>query len=615
MGVPSLFAWLKKRYPYRVLKELRKTIKRFNKQTRELESQKVINIHVDELYIDTNSLLHRAAQWVYGYGDQYGGKPGVSDPSYEEVGKRVIHLILESIILTKVKYTLVIAVDGPAPLAKVQQQRQRRTIAAAKANMASEVDEESQEGIDQPASFDPSMISPGTPFMDLIDQMIRDWLHDNPNLIPKNTSYYPHRLPGEGEHKLFNVLGKNPKGGAGLSVSGGVLSKNNQGAKVIYADDNDLIIISLIRARGSYLMRPERGNPRNPVPQTSSSTIFEFVDIDGLRGDLQRMYDISPEDFSILVLLCGNDFIPPSPACFDVFTTLDTALALYKAIREKKLTMVSSRGIREPFILYKDGINWDDLFLLFLQLLKNEDLLLMSRYTAEHDRDGMEKEWSTPDLNKSVHHENGIAKLDIFLFRDLYHESILPKTIDKGVVLLDIVEAYFEAMVWSTTYYIKGVNNVNVEWYYRYWYAPMFTEVVEVLRELRTNNRRWTYPAIGTNGVFLNPLQQQVCILPLTALNQALYGDKDVRPEIIEKVYEPLIDLYPEDVRINREGKSIADRAVIELPFIDPKRVKSIAASLNRPDIAILEKEPLKYPFDRKVGMTVTGRQIRTKEM
>lgn len=615
MGVPSLFAWLKKRFPYRVLKELRKVIKKYNKETKTIESEKAINIIVDELYIDTNSLLHRAAQWVYGYGDQY-STPNVSHPSHEEVGKRVIHLILESINITRVKHKLVIAVDGPAPLAKVQQQRQRRTMAAAKANLSSTPDEESEENIDEPDSFDPSMISPGTPFMDLIDQMIRDWLRDNIDLIPKNTSYYPHRLPGEGEHKLFNVLGKNPKGGAGLSISGGVLGKRKEGAKVIYADDNDLIIISLIRARGSYLMRPERSNPRNPHPSATSATIFEYVDIDGLRNDLQRMHSITPEDFSILVLLCGNDFIPPSPACFDVFTTLDTVLALYKVIKEKKITLLSSKGVREPFILYKNGINWDDMFLLFLQLVKNEETLLFSRYKAEHEYDGTPKDWSTPDLNKSVHYENNVPKLDITLFRDLYHSRILPnRGLDPGVVLLDMVDAYFEAIVWSTTYYIKGVSAVNVDWYYRYWYAPMFTEIVEVLRELRQDNRRWTYPAIGSTGTFLNPLQQQVCILPLVSLNQALYGDKDVRPEIIERVYEPLIDLYPEDVRINREGKSIADRAVIELPFIDPKRVKPIAASLHRPDIAVLEKEPLKYPFERAVGRTETGRPIRTKEI
>src|ERR1019366_2915931 len=233
MGVPKLFAWIRRRYRRFLLRKLAKTIHK--RKPDGTDETREIKYHFSGLYVDGNSLLHEANQWVRGYGKYKGKQQGIPDgksgrkpPTAKMVGERFIFLVEESYTLIKPSKSLYIAIDGPAPLAKGQQQRTRRFYAATKEEEKRGVEdeernrEEVEEGATEPA-FDTSLISPGTPFMDEIDTVIRDWLKANVHRLPKDTVYYSHRMAGEGEHKLLNALGRTGRLGGGMAVKAGKL--------------------------------------------------------------------------------------------------------------------------------------------------------------------------------------------------------------------------------------------------------------------------------------------------------------------------------------------------------------------------------------------------------
>src|ERR1051325_9936923 len=124
MGVPRLFIWIKNTFG--------NSVKSFK-----LDWLLKTQIKTDYLLLDANGLLHRAAQIVFKYGE-YENKDNKSyDPyfymTYDEKVMSIYYLFFEMIIkLTCVIFpmkVLYIALDGPAPLAKQIQQRQRRFLA------------------------------------------------------------------------------------------------------------------------------------------------------------------------------------------------------------------------------------------------------------------------------------------------------------------------------------------------------------------------------------------------------------------------------------------------------------------------------------------------------
>lgn len=115
MGVPGLFTWLQSISPQSVV---------------DVQQGEDLSREVDYLYIDGNGCLHETTQFIHNYGSH----KRVIDPygslTLEEKNMKVYEIFFRSIVdLTKIlkpKKVLYIAIDGPAPLAKQNQQRQRR---------------------------------------------------------------------------------------------------------------------------------------------------------------------------------------------------------------------------------------------------------------------------------------------------------------------------------------------------------------------------------------------------------------------------------------------------------------------------------------------------------
>src|SRR5438132_1004920 len=87
---------------------------------------------VSTLSLDLNGIFHAAAQEVYAYGDRADPIRArlveKADPQFlkVELFNMIGDMMLNVITTISPKDALIIAIDGLAPLAKMQQQRQRR---------------------------------------------------------------------------------------------------------------------------------------------------------------------------------------------------------------------------------------------------------------------------------------------------------------------------------------------------------------------------------------------------------------------------------------------------------------------------------------------------------
>ena len=151
---------------------------------------------VDNLLVDFNGELHSATQKIYKYGAHKPNNSNIIVRDNKHVQRKAFQQICDNLekILMVVNPTkrLIIMVDGPAPFAKIVQQRSRRYKSA--------LDRDE-------AVWDSNNLTPGTLFMDhmskYLDWFIRNRLSENPLWQNLEIVYSSGGVAGEGEHKAI----------------------------------------------------------------------------------------------------------------------------------------------------------------------------------------------------------------------------------------------------------------------------------------------------------------------------------------------------------------------------------------------------------------------------
>lgn len=125
-------------------------------------------MHVDNLYFDSNAIIHACV---------HANQVALQNATQQEMFERVFNYIDTVYKLVKPKNLVMIAVDGVAPRAKMNQQRARRFNAARDHEEFLE-NLQAQYGpqFSPDMVFDRNSISPGTPFMMSLLQAMREWL-------------------------------------------------------------------------------------------------------------------------------------------------------------------------------------------------------------------------------------------------------------------------------------------------------------------------------------------------------------------------------------------------------------------------------------------------------
>lgn len=108
----------------------------------------------------------------------------------------------------------------------------------------------------------------------------------------------------------------------------------------------------------------------------------------------------------------------------------------------------------------------------------------------------------------------------------------------------------------STRYYYQGC--VSWDWYFPYHYAPFASDFTNCEHANVTFN-------LGTP---FNPLEQLMGVFPAGSRSHVPepWGELMLDPDSV------IIDFYPEDFKIDLNGKKFAWQGVALLPFVDEKR-------------------------------------------
>ena len=189
-GIPKMFRWLTDQYPA-IMERMADGLPAQQKKS-----------DVDDLYLDMNGIIHMCT---------HGNDPEIAETSARDQLVRIFAFTDKVCKIVAPKRTIVLAVDGVAPRAKMNQQRSRRF------RSAKEREELRAElvaaGRDVPAdadAFDSNCITPGTEFMRKLADFLRAYCARRARSHPrwKHISFLlsDATVPGEGEHKIISYV-------------------------------------------------------------------------------------------------------------------------------------------------------------------------------------------------------------------------------------------------------------------------------------------------------------------------------------------------------------------------------------------------------------------------
>lgn len=402
--------------------------------------------NIKSLSLDFNSIIHGAAADTYGYSRDSNpdivkliakaDKGSLELQLFENIAKQIKKIVKA----VKPKELLVLAVDGVVPFAKMQQQRERRYKATVK-----------------PSSpyFDSNCITPGTPFMERLDNYLQRWIYSSRLKLPPKIIYSGHLSPGEGEHKIFQMMRDNDAN-----------IYDPDGKHVVYGLDADLVVLSLLSKLNIYLLR----NDVHDIVHINSLAT-------GLVGDMKTPTAI--EDFCFMVTLLGNDFIPRPVAVEGLSEGMEALMLVYRSL------MIQLIG--------DEGIIYDN-FKTFLNVLASRENTLLEDVSKKSHR--YESRMFKLSITE-VPIVKGIQKIfDPARFRDAWYINALRSQDNELAVTLsailnlpadkmmyakgtinDMCFKYFEGIEWIYGYYTQGPKSIDDKWFYPFFHAPLFRDL------------------------------------------------------------------------------------------------------------------------------------------
>jgi len=489
-----------------------------------------IGVNINTLMIDMNGVFHNSTQKIYQYGNFKPNprllRKGRSHPRglraqlavFEDVCKTVEHLFKK----TKPNKRLILCVDGPAPISKQNQQRQRR-FKSAKEGAGGE-------------HFDSNCITPGTQFMDYLSKYIdwyirkrigedRDW--KNIQVIFSNE-----KAAGEGEQKCIQYIRFHGK-------------KNE--TYCIHGMDADIIMLSMgTHMPKFYIIRDEMYD----------KTLEHYcIDIGASRKSLakrlewvSKKHEFNPRsainDFVFLCFMVGNDFLPHIPSIEIIENGIELILEVYKEVCSSygHITQTTNRGsirfVHAPLRVFLGTIGHHE--------KKNLEHKLQSRRSYFEDK-----------LLDSCSTQRGQKwEVDIEKYKKDYWDQLMKGDEKK------VCHQYLEGMQWVLSYYTSGVPDWS--WQFIHHYAPPASILAKHVSTFSFVNYSHTVPS--------TPFQQLLSVLPPQSAHLIpsplcnLLTDKD----------SPLNAQCPDKIEVDLAGKRREWEGIVLLPMVDFDPVRDL---------------------------------------
>ncbi|XP_071544805.1 5'-3' exoribonuclease 2 homolog isoform X2 [Panulirus ornatus] len=349
------------------------------------------------------------------------------------------------------------------------------------------------------------------------------------------------------------------------------------------------------------------------------NVLREYLEKDLLMPGLPFKYDFdrAVDDWVFMCFFVGNDFLPHLPSLEIRENAIDRLVRLYKDCCYKTGGWLTDSGTanmnRVQIILQNLGKVEDEIFKMrqkreldfkerdrekrrsekrekeaanrfrdstgegALAVMKAgetsvahgaKDAIMEQRYKnmdAEGGGRGLKRSIDSVDLSSDEEEE---TPDEVRLYeegaKDRYYESKFEVSPDNIEFRKGVADEYARGLCWVLKYYYQGC--VSWDWYFPYHYAPFasdFTNCADVDVTFHL-------------GEPFNPLEQLMGVFPAASRSHVPepWGELMCDPESV------IIDFYPEDFKIDLNGKKFAWQGVALLPFVDEKRLKKALESV-----------------------------------
>ena len=527
MGIPSYFAHVLKKYPH-VIKRL----------------SELPCIH--NLYLDCNGMIYDVVRQM-----QYTPENAAA---YEaELLQRICDSIDACIAIMRPVSSVFIAFDGVAPVAKLNQQRERRYkswyLGEMEAQRRRDHNAIAQKGARKGGRVEPpkpawntSAITPGTKFMNALhDKLAEHYDTSQCNLNGVSIIVSSSKEPGEGEHKLFEYIREHAAEHAGKNT-------------VIYGLDADLIMLCMSHlhiSRGIYLYRetPEFVKSINVTLDEKERyymDIPEFADaiLENLRfsavafGPIPLPHRVAPPgkgavrkeplgvlgalvappgkgavrkeplgvwgalvapqlDYIFMCFMLGNDFMPHFPALNIRTTGIASLMDAYRATIGADETIIQTTSLNEYVI------HWPNYKKLVAHLAAQELTLIRKEHAT---RDRQARHVRDSDTEDDVMHDVlmlPITQRDVERSIDPFHAGWerryyatmcdIHEPTDAAKISL-LCRNYLEGMEWTFRYYTRGC--VDWKWSYANHYPPLLADLVQHIPETHDPTNAFSFLSV-----------------------------------------------------------------------------------------------------------------------
>ena len=452
MGIPSYFT--------HIVRQHRKIIKSFTPST----------FKINNLYLDCNSFIYEAqaqqqaqqAQQQAQQAQQQAQQAQQQAPRTFEQG--IIHAVCEKLVQfigqLKPNKRVFIAFDGVAPMAKLNQQRNRRYMSAFQAEQ----------------KWNTSAITPGTQFMGALSVAVRQRFAQPQEFGLDTIVVSASDEHGEGEHKIYQYIRADAAYHKGTCT-------------VIYGLDADLIMLTLNHLHISDQMYLFRETPEfiKSVDKTLNPNETYMLDIPlmakGIATELAGTDKYNPDvvfDYIFLCFFLGNDFLPHFPALNIRTKGIERLTSAYKQLFQG----TSAAGT--VTLTHNRQIIWKNVRLLINHLAQQEQTFLLEEYAYRekfsknmnsHGHGGQKKE---EDENLLLPLKE--RAIEVYINpRETGWEARYYRALFKSQRDLDrrgeISTNYLEGLEWTLKYYSTGC--ADWRWTYNYYYPPLLGDLIK----------------------------------------------------------------------------------------------------------------------------------------
>lgn len=441
MGIPSYFSYIVKNH-----------IEIIQKYTKD-------SLTVHNLYLDCNSVIYDVVRSI--------NFDNLTETVHRSIINSVIKKLEEYIYTIGPSQNVFIAFDGVAPVAKLEQQRTRRYKSWYQAEVSKSIFK--KEGTD---AWNTTAITPGTVFMQELSEGVSGHFSKTTNNGVKKIIVSTSNECGEGEHKIFDYIRKNPM-------------EHADQATVIYGLDADLIMLSINHLPISpniYLYRetPEFIKSIDNSLEPNESYLLDIPRLaEVIITDMNNGSPVNSQqaknrvyDYIFLCFFLGNDFLPHFPAANIRTGGIDKLLNAYKAT-------IGNENLTDGKIIY-----WKNVRKLVEFLAKQEEDWICKEMNLRDRREKYNYPENTPEQKYAKfeaipNYEREMEKYiepkkKFWQYR--YYKSLFQIEINE-TNCQEIAINYLGGLEWTMKYYTEGC--ADWRWCYKYNYPPLFSDLLK----------------------------------------------------------------------------------------------------------------------------------------